>query len=326
MPTVFRSELATPTTFVVKSGDGVNHVHNAGGNLIVAASKIDGIIKSTDAAFNWGAAIGTGQGGPWLAVYTTSTGRLIALKDTGGAGSPGVHTSDDGGVTWTLRVSAAATEVPIRGAIVVERPGGQIYMRQHDDTPGDGRRYWFSSDDGTTWTTTVVGIGSTTSEGAAFIVRNNGVAEMFIGGGSLLTTVVGRRFSGAIGVDTAIPGVISLPGGLVAFTTRAGYHTGDDEVGIAVARSSTEWEFWTLDGSDTYTQRFVSSAAKGFKEIYWVNALDSIGQKWAVVTRDAAGLDELWLSDDNDHSNFTVARTSLEGNPAQGIMANMIRV
>ncbi len=324
MTTIFRSEKATPTTFVSKSTAGINHVSDRGGGNLIAASKVDGVHLSSDLGLTWGSVIGTGQGGPWFAVYPTSTGRLIAVDNTSGAGSPGVYTSDDAGVTWTLRTTASATEVPVRGAIIVERPNGHIYMRQHDDTPGDGRRYWFSSDDGTTWATALVGIGSATSEGCAFIVRNSGVAEMYIGGGSLGTVVSGRRFSGSIGVDTAISGVASLPGGLFAFTTRAGYHSGDDEVGLAIARSSTEWEFWTVDGTDTFTQRFVSSASKGFTEIYWANAIPGIPQKWAVVTRDSIGLDELWLSTDSDHSTFTVSRTSTEGNPAQGVMTNLI--
>ena len=72
--------------------------------------------------------------------------------------------------------------------------------------------------------------------------------------------------------------------------------------------------------------RFTSSTGGLITDLLYVTAIPTIPQKWAVVTRDSNNDYQLWVSNDSDHTTFTVHRTIDGDNPAQGIMANMIPV
>ena len=332
MPTIVRAEYATPTVYSQKDADGINNIAYLTGNNLIASRAIDGFLSSTDGGATWGSSFGVGQGGPFIGIYRMHTtvgaitaGRLLATKDT--VGDNGIWVSDDNGVTWTKK-AATYSDGGIWNPTIFQRSdaigAGAIYAFNSTSKTG---RIIYSTDGGETWPGSISSLsGVSRHPHAQFLGPFGRFFDVRFNSSSGLVRVVRHDQANPYNSTT-----LNYIAGISDYNTSkdewvANYHTYDALVGVAYITTTNEWAFRLIDIFDPYrisTPQFTSSTGGIIDKMYFMTPTNNITQKWSVITQDTASLWQLWVSDDNDWTSWSVVYTR-DGLVTEGNMTNQV--
>lgn len=325
---IIRSVSPNFTVFGSEDLAGVNYIAALDAELtrFLASLSADGLKESTDRGDTWGAAKGTGQGGPFTTLFLlenaaggTGTAGQRVIMSPFGSGNNGMYITDDFGVTISKKViSAYGGETRGRGERIIQTKGPNYYLYcKHLHQFGT---VFKSSDGGDTWAR--VGLGGT-GYGVGLEVRSNGTVEAF---GALTTGFNHYKDTTSEGDSMADQGAFADgDSNWDQPTLRTGYHAGDDVIGIAVIKSGAEsrFVFVTVDSAGSRVSQFESGDV-GLVAIDYCSAVPGISGKWVVAARTSTK-SRWYVSDDGDPTNFTLLKEFDIATAGEGQLSNLVQ-